>query len=52
MRKTLFLSALMGAAVLMLSSCATTEKSLQERKLSPLTHSELEALYSRAWTTH
>jgi hypothetical protein len=51
MRKPLFLSALMGVAFLMLSSCATTEKSLQERGLAPLTHNELETLMSRTRTT-
>jgi len=55
MRNALLLSALMCVAFLILSSCATTEKSLQERGLNPLTHSELETLMSRTrtarWTT-
>jgi len=55
MRKTLLSSALMAIALLLVSGCATTEKSLQERGLTPLTHSELETLMSRTrtarWTT-
>jgi hypothetical protein len=50
MRKTLFLCALMGALFVILSGCATTEKSLQERGLTPLTHNDLETLLSRTRT--
>ena len=50
MRKPLFLSASIGVAFLMLASCATSEKSLQESGLTPLTHNELEMLMSRTRT--
>ena len=49
MRKATFGFSLLFVS-LILSSCATTEKALQERGLAPLTHSELETLMSRTRT--
>ena len=39
--------AIVAAAFLTLVGCATTEQSLRERGLAPLTHRELAALYTR-----
>lgn len=50
MRKAMLSGALAAIAVALLSSCATTEKSLQQHGATPLTHSELEALMSRTRT--
>lgn len=52
MSRILLSSVTTGIAVLMLSSCATTEKSMQERGLTPLTHNQLKTLMSRTRTTH
>jgi hypothetical protein len=43
---------MVAAIFIGLSGCAITEKSLRQRGLSPLTQSELEALYSRTRTAH
>jgi len=48
----MFSGAVLAAMFIVLSGCAATEKSLRERGFSPLTQSELEALYSRARTVH
>lgn len=48
----MFSGVVLAAICIGLSGCAITEKSLRERGLSPLTHSELEALYSRTKTLH
>jgi hypothetical protein len=45
--KGMFFGAILAAVFLTLVGGATTEKSLRERGLSPLTQSELEALYAR-----
>lgn len=47
MEKTLMATVLLGVAVLLPAGCATNEQSLQKRGLSPLSHTKLEALYSR-----
>lgn len=53
--KGMFFGAVLAVSFIALAGCATTEKSLRERGLSPLAQSELEALYSRTrtigWTT-
>lgn len=46
-----FLTVLMGVTALMLTSCATGEKSMQEHGLAPLTHNELETLMSGTTTS-
>jgi hypothetical protein len=46
----MFSGAVLAAIYVILAGCAPTEKALRERGLSPLTQSELEALYSRTWT--
>ena len=46
------LGAVLAAIFMVLSGCTATEKALRERGFSPLTQSELEALYSRARTVH
>jgi hypothetical protein len=48
--KSRFFGAVLAAAFMALGGCATTEQSLRERRLSPLTQSELEALYARTRT--
>jgi hypothetical protein len=48
----LYFGAMWAAAFLTLSGCAPTEQALRARGLSPLTHSELEALYARTRTIH
>jgi len=48
----MFLGTVLAAICIGLFGCAPTEKALQARGLSPLTQSELEALYSRARTLH
>lgn len=50
MMKGMFFGAVLAATFMALSGCATTEKSLQARGLSPLTQSELEALFSQTRT--
>ena len=50
MRKGMVVRAIVAAAFLTLVGCATTEHALRERGLAPLTHSELEALYTRTRT--
>lgn len=53
--KILFSGAWMGVTLLMLSSCATTERPLQEPSLTFLTHNELKTLMSGtrtvSWTS-
>ena len=51
MLKTLFLGASLLAVLFMLSGCGPSRESLRKRGLSPLTHSELESLFSRRRTT-
>jgi hypothetical protein len=48
----LFSGAVLAAVLIVLAGCALTEKALQERGLSPLTQSELEAMFSRTRTFH
>jgi hypothetical protein len=50
MRKGMVVGALVAAAFLALIGCTTTEQSLRARGLSPLSQSELEALYARTRT--
>ena len=46
----LFSGAVLAAICMVLSGCPPTEKALRERGLSPLTQSELEAVFSRTKT--
>jgi len=52
MMKGMSFGAVLTATFLALSGCATPEKSLQARGLSPLTQRELEALFSQTRTLH
>lgn len=51
MIKSLFLGASLAVALVMVSGCGPTQQSLRERGLTPLTHDELETLFSRRRTT-
>ena len=48
--KRLLFSAVFAAFFLTLSSCALTEQSLRDKGISPLSQSELQALYARPRT--
>ena len=48
----LFSGAVLAAILIVLAGCALTEKALRERGRSPLTQSELEAMFSRTRTFH
>lgn len=50
MIKTLILCASLWTVLLMLPGCGPSRESLRERGVNPLTHSELESLFSRRRT--
>ena len=48
--KRLLFNAVFAAVFMTLVSCATTEKTLRDKGLAPLSHSELQALHARTRT--